>query len=826
MKKFAISTLSFLMLTGVYIDPILATDLTRFTKSSQYSLGESDLGDALVDLANMNGLQLVVSSQLTQGRRTAGIHGNYSLDEALTELLSGSGLGYTILPEVKVIRIYPLPRATKNNIGAVNIQGAFETQNTGINGSKDVTATEGSKSYGTTDISIGGKSHQSLKEVTQSVSVLTNQQLNDQNINNLDMAMKMLPGITTTQSGSSQQSYYSRGWQIGSVSVDGSPPFSIVNSNFSDKTSSRSDFDISMYDHVELLRGSDSLNSLGSSNPSGTINLVRKRPLDHYQATVQTNVGSWSNYRTSLDVTGPLGIENKLRGRAVVTGQNNEYFYDTASKKKRLFYGVLEYDLTSDTVVRVGASNETTEGVPWVYGLPRYEDASNPSLKRSTSYALPWSNFKVDTENQFLQIDHTFRENWSLSGLINRQSQNQFSYTGALYGPLSLSGKQSQYVLSSGSKMGSTLWLGNLNLDGRFNVFSLPQHISLGGSYSRSNYQGRTDSAQNTFSVDKALLDRPEPVWRRGRSVTSEFIQSSVIGKIDSVFLSFLPALHFQSALRWDEFEYINGSNAKWNNKQIRYSIPAYGFRYDLTDAISIYASHSDIYQFQPFYPTSDNKQLPPMTGNTREVGVKYFKGSLNASLAFYKSERENMSNPDWNAQTCGPDNNEFCYITGGSESSKGVDLEISGEPRPWWSINLGYTFNINTKTSVYQEKLPLSTFTPRHQLKLWNNFNLSGNEWLRKMQFGLGMVSQTKTSAVSQICNSSTLQCNSLVADQHFYSIFSSRLDYKFDKNWSTAFNINNIFDRTYYSSLGTRDSGNWYGEPRNFTISLEGKF
>lgn len=310
--------------------------------------------------------------------------------------------------------------------------------------------------------------------------------------------------------------------------------------------------------------------------------------------------------------------------------------------------------------------------------------------------------------------------------------------------------------------------------------------------------------------------------------MASQFIQSSVIGKIDSVFFPFLPALHFQSALRWDEFEYTNKSNAIWNNKQIRFSVPTYGLRYDLTDAVSVYASDSDIYQFQPFYPTSDNKPLPPMTGSTREVGVRYQQGSLNASLAFYKSERKNMSNPDYNAQTCGLDNNEFCYITGGAQSSKGVDLEISGEPKPWWSINFGYTFNINTLTSFYDsnEKSPLSTFTPKHQLKLWNNFNLSGNEWLKKMQLGLGVVAQTKTSVASKICNSSTGLCNQLVAEQDFYSIFSSRLGYKIDKNWSTALNINNIFDRTYYSSLGTRDAGNWYGEPRNFTVSLEGKF
>lgn len=827
MKRFLFPILTFFILIVGYNASLQAAEQS-ITASKNYSLGESDLGSALIAVAEKNNLQIIFPSSLTRGLKTAGLRGIFTLDEALKQLLVGSGLGYSLKPDRNEITIYSLSEDTKNQLGAVNVEGSLQDPKAGINGSSDITATEGSRSYSTTDVGIGGKAPQSLKNLTQSVSVLTQQQMSDQNVSDLNTAMEKLPGITTTQTSSSEQSFYSRGWQIGSFSIDGAAPINIADSNFASNTSSSSLLDISMYDHIELLRGSDSLNSLGNSKPGGTINLVRKRPLDNNQISIQTAVSSWNDYRTSLDVTGPMGLDNKIRGRAVVTAQNNDYFYDPSNQKKRLYYGVMEFDISSKTVMRFGASYEQTEGLPWSNGLPRFEDGSDLKLPRNTSYALPWSRFKVDTENEFLEVDHVIDDNWNLSGQINRQFQTQSSYTGSLYGPISLDGDSLQYVMTSGNTSRNTQWLSNLNLNGKFDLIGLPQQVSLGGSYSNSLYHGRADTPlTNSIPDNQSLVEMAEPVWLTGRNGGSRFIQSSLVGKIDSVIIPFLPELHFLSALRWDDFHYTNEISNLRDNTQTRFSIPNYALRYDVTDNISVYGSYTDIYSFQPFYPTFDDKPLPPTTGSTREAGIRYTKGTLNGSIAFYNSQRKNLLS-ETGVQACGPDKRDFCYATGGTESSKGIDFEINGEPEPWWSVNFGYTFNINELTTNYDpgRSSPLSTFTPKHQFKLWNNFNLSGNEWLNKTQLGLGFTAQTKISNVTNSCDFTTGVCTGIVAKQGAYSVFSSRIGYEINQNWTAAFNVNNIFDRRYYSSLGTTSSGNWYGQPRNYTLSLQGKF
>jgi len=45
----------------------------------------------------------------------------------------------------------------------------------------------------------------------------------------------------------------------------------------------------------------------------------------------------------------------------------------------------------------------------------------------------------------------------------------------------------------------------------------------------------------------------------------------------------------------------------------------------------------------------------------------------------------------------------------------------------------------------------------------------------------------------------------------------------YRLNKHWSATLNVNNVFDKKYYQTIGTTSSGNWYGAPRNFLMSMQ---
>src|SRR5262249_24416985 len=154
--------------------------------------------------------------------------------------------------------------------------------------------------------------------------------------------------------------------------------------------------DMSQYDHVEVLRGAAGLFN-GYGDPSGTINLVRKRPLDHARITWDGQVGRWNSYRTMLDATGPLALDGALRGRVVLTYQDNEHFYELAKDNKTLFYGILDYDLTPTTLLTGGISITLQDSVPWDGGLPRYQNGDDLRLPRESSLVLPWNRWDFDT---------------------------------------------------------------------------------------------------------------------------------------------------------------------------------------------------------------------------------------------------------------------------------------------------------------------------------------------------------------------------------------------------------------------------------------------
>lgn len=49
---------------------------------------------------------------------------------------------------------------------------------------------------------------------------------------------------------------------------------------------------------------------------------------------------------------------------------------------------------------------------------------------------------------------------------------------------------------------------------------------------------------------------------------------------------------------------------------------------------------------------------------------------------------------------------------------------------------------------------------------------------------------------------------------------------EYRVDEHWTLAYNLNSIFDKVYYSTIGPSDRQNWCGEPRNQMLTLRGTF
>ena len=168
-------------------------------------------------------------------------------------------------------------------------------------------------------------------------------------------------------------------------------------------------------------------------------------------------------------------------------------------------------------------------------------------------------------------------------------------------------------------------------------------------------------------------------------------------------------------------------------------------------------------------------------------------------------------ANPDPRVPRC-------CY-TGVSSKSRGVDVELSGELMPRWTLSAGYTYNENE----YPGGAALSTFTPKHLLKAWTNVTLPGafNRW----QIGGGLHAQSETTFRTSYCSSPS-RCVPVDFVQPAYAVLDLRAGFDVDRNWRIALTVNNVLDKTYYESISTPPLQGWYGEPRNWVLRIDGRY
>jgi outer membrane receptor for ferric coprogen and ferric-rhodotorulic acid len=104
----------------------------------------------------------------------------------------------------------------------------------------------------------------------------------------------------------------------------------------------------------------------------------------------------------------------------------------------------------------------------------------------------------------------------------------------------------------------------------------------------------------------------------------------------------------------------------------------------------------------------------------------------------------------------------------------------------------------------------------PRHLLRMWGDYALGGS--LERFTIGAGVNAQSDNFRVSPSSGEKITQSG--------YAIWNGRIGYRIDDTWSVALNGNNLFDKRYYTTIGTESFGNYYGDPRNFMLSVKASF
>lgn len=851
-SNFLHSKLHFAVMIGIYISlPVWTTTTLADTpvvspSSIQYfNLPNNDLASTLLVYSQQSGIQIIASSDVLKGKASSAVKGEYTAQQALKLLLVNTKLNVRFLENnTAVISIEP--NEGTRVLGAVKVQGSLEggdlnstlggvsAQNlskiTGINGSRDLTATEGNNSYARGNVSIDGKAVRDPQKIAQSISTVNRQQLEDQQATSLNDALKNVAGINFNIDTDGSFTFYSRGYAIYNYTVDGLPQN--VNSNGPLKSLD----DMSLYDHVEVLRGTDSfLNQGNNSNPGGSVNLVRKKPLDHQQVMTELAGGSWDNRRASIDVTGPLTNDGRLKGRLIGTSVDNGEFWRDGDEEKNLIAGDLQYDLTPDTSVNLGFDYGRVSSNSWGPGIPFSNRGEDLGLPRDYSMVLPWANNSTLQKALRLSVDHNFNEDWSFHLKTKRNWSNSNFVSGKpnLAGFLPDENKMLSINVLKGIAASKNLSV-NSSVLGKALWFGLEQNFELSGQYDSnktnviSQWDYYSQSINNIADIDYDAI--PSPVFNDPGS--NRYSASSYGNAYLKLDLQPFESFHLLTGPRWN---YTRSESGVFNRLSAnktdlnRLAVPYYALRYDWSKNWSTYASYTEIYLVQSNLATLNGSVLPPITGLTKEIGIKFNNDAknLNMSLALFDTTKKNLSTRIYNDEI--PD---CCYvILDESEQSRGIEFELSGEITPYWQTNMSYAFNRNRRLNTGYEEgdPPLNSQTPEHTLKLSNTLRGWGNPWLEKLRGGYSINYKSREYRQDVIAidpNNLTLGGRNIDMAQGGYAVSDLFLAYDVSKNVKAQLNFNNIFDKRYYETINGALYGGRYGEPRNVLFTVQAKF
>jgi outer membrane receptor for ferric coprogen and ferric-rhodotorulic acid len=754
------------------------------------------LRQALLVFSQQSGQNVLLDGNLDAALRSSAVVGHYSAEEALTGLLQGSGYGFARTDAVTVYLV-PLPReqqgalehaANPLNLPATQIQYRALQENAPSQGYQAKPAPS------TTRLGL------SNMETPQGVTTITRAQLDDFQLTSLKDALRSAPSVTVEQFETDRTAFTSRGFSVDNFEFDGAGmPFSsgvLVG-----------DQDMTEFEQVDVLHGANGLMS-GAGDPSATVNLVRKRPTDTFQAKIDGSVGSWDNRRLGVDVSGPLTDSGNVRGRFITSHDKGNSYLDRYSHEVNVAAGLLAFDVSDADTLTLGFSQQDSYSNGSTWGaLPIADFAGNRIhySSRSSSVGQPWTYWNTHTKRAFAELAHDFGNGWASKLTVTGVSLHQD--TKMLYAIPATAEDAYAYINRTTSTEHQLS--GDAQLSGPFSLLGREHQLTLGANYGRTRHDERgryKDASGNQIvSLADALGGRVvEPQMTYSDDLNTQIFTDRQKSLFAGARFSIIDDLHWIAGARMLSADGEGAGYGSPHDTRVHGKVTPYtGLVYDLNPQWSLYTSWTEIFKPQYLRSTSGGIILP-LEGKSMEAGVKgsLLEDKLTVTAAVFKTDQQNV------AELTGQIVNGQYVYRGVDFKSQGVELEASGEAFPGLEVAGGYTyvqFQDDDGDKARQ-------YVPTHSLRGSLTYRLPG---LPKAKVGTRVQWQSATK----------LDSNSNVG-QSAYALVDLMASYDIDDHWSTSLNMNNVTDRKYLLSLYQSAGSTNYGAPRNLTASVSWKY
>ncbi|ETK17986.1 ferripyoverdine receptor [Pseudomonas sp. FH4] len=765
-----------------------------------FDIAPGTLGEVLGRYAQAAGTPIVFQSQQVAGLNSAGLRGSYSVAEGFAKVLEGTG--FTAQASTDGYQLQALTEAS----------GTLALAATEITSNQLGTVTEGTGSYTPGTIATATRMVLTPRETPQSITVITRQHMDDFGLNAIDDVMRHTPGITVSTYDSERTNYFARGFSIENFQYDGIP--TLRNSAYS---SGQTLTDMAIYDRVEILKGATGLLT-GAGAPGATLNLIRKKPTRDFKASVELGAGSWDNYRSQVDVSGPLTERGNIRGRAVAAYQDKHSFMERYQRKTSVYFATLEADLDDDTLLTVGVDYQDNDpqGSGWSGSRPLFNtNGDRIDVKRSYNNGAKWSRWEQYNRGAFATLERSFANGWVAKAQLTHQLSGYYAPLGSIQSaPNPTTGLSTVYANKFTGQTRANA--ADVYVSGPFNLLGREHELVVGGSASSSHWKGKdygSPKHPNGNVVDFWNFDGniAEPDWGAPTYINDLTTRQSA-GYMSARFNLTDPLNLFLGA-RVANYK-LRGTDDSTETGRL---VPYAGVTYDLNENFTAYASYTDIFMPESYNRDRNNKLLEPSEGKNYEGGLKgeFFGGRLNTSLAYFEVHQSNRAEAD-SEYNAAPTNPSLGYASKGIEAkTKGFEAEMSGELAPGWQAQAGYTHKIIRDESSKK----VSTWEPEDQLSFYTTYKLQGP--LDRLTVGGGARWQNRSW--QELYNRYKGKNEEFA--QQAYWLVDVMARYQVTENLSATLNLNNAFDKKYYTNIGFYNTA-YYGDPRNVMLTTRWNF
>ena len=682
-------------------------------------------------------------------------------------------------------------------------------------------------------------------EVPQAITTVTKELIADKGVTRLGDVVKNVSGVTQT-------SFYNN-YAIRGVTQQASYRESRLMNGMVTSHIFFSQPMMMNVERVEVIKGPASM-TFSSTDAGGSINIITKKPLKTDRKEVSLSVGSYQTVVGALDFTGPLNKSKTLLYRLNLGYENGKSFRDLQFKKAYMIAPTIAYVPNEKTnisfeFVMSNNSNRLDRGQPIFKANP----GDRPAL---TSTPITYAIGAINDINKTLDLNfmgnltHKFTDNLSINMAYMKHIWNEDLTelrTDNNFGKDSHGVEQKDKVQLRYVQRNSNFFTDNFNaylnydwkLGENFKNKSVLGYdlvmfeVGHGGTNTVRDYTGNAALGTLTPRIPHWDLTKEgqyrvmypgfyQPQARRMQETTPMYFSTNSAYFMNQMEL--WNRLIFNIGLRQEWYTDKNFYKRKNEEtvKQNKFLVRA-GLMYKATKNINAYASYIEGFQMQTdaylgydgFRRDMNTGQyvreaFKPKTTRMYEFGAKteWFEGKLHASIAYYDIKQNNILTYDDTVYNGAVDE---LMTEGGTERNKGLEIDVMGRILPNWLVNAGYAYN-DSKVTDQKRGTYRKDNAPKHTFNLWTRFDVKEG-FFKNLGVGAGLnYSAEKIS----------WQEPDLVLPD--YTIIDAAVYYKI-KDMQLSFNINNIFNKTYW--LGAFNYPRLFpGTPRNVMFTVRYTF